>query len=586
MILSLLMLASCTGRPDFTPVGRATVTLDAGWSARPWETPGSSVKVLELSTKLTLPAALAGGGSELRLDGAWWSILATTNGETSAGTGGIAPTWIDLGDALRPGENTLSLRITPPAPNASSLMTAGSLTSAARAPQGAQLQAAPTLILQPAVHVSFAEVGATAEGLRPRALVEGAPEGATVRFRAVLDGALLADLGSAPVTAGTAQAPLQPWSKKPWGIGGGALFWLTAELTDTSGVVLDRWAGRTGARTAAAGESGLVIGGQSSVLMGARMVNQEDTASFRERLAWYASAGVNALEIHGEQLRPDWLSATDELGVPVVVVPRCIGRAGRNRQGAQGALGALYTEQDARMRRALAEHPSVVMLAVEGPTGGARLHSDAILTGDVAGGDRLPVAGSEPRVTFDFPARVLHIASGDRLENLQTSCMPRRCERSWVVEITPYWSRSRGHAPSPQTQWSLCAAAFASHLELGSPGGIIPTPNQRDQAGWSESWSAVAASADVPQLTGDGRGPSGLRVTGLQPGELVWLDAPLLTVVGAVADSSGTAILSLWHEGEATVRAGQRSAPVTLDAGEWEDFAWKPHFAAVDLSPR
>lgn len=583
MILALL--ASCSRTPSLAPVSRATVVLDGGWSEAPWDTPSENARALTLSTTLDLPEGLAGAGSELRLDGAWWEIQATTNGQVSATTGGIVPTWVDLGGALKAGQNTLALRIVPPVANASTLMTGGSMTSAARAPRGAQLQSAPTLILQPAQHVSYAEVGATPEALHPRAVLDGVPDGATVRFRAVLDGRVLAELGQATVAGGIAQAPAVPWRGDTWGIGEGALFWLSAELRSADGTVLDRWDGRTGARAAQPAEGGLRIGDQVAVLMGARMVNDADTEAFRERLRGFAQAGVNALEIHGEQLREDWLSAADELGLPVVIVPRCIGRAGRSRHGARQALDVLYADQDRRMQRALAEHPSAVLYAVEGPTGGARLHSGDILQGSPGDGARLPVAGSEQQLAFDLPARVLHIAAGDTFETLQTSCMPKSCQDSWVVEITPYWNRSRSRAPSPQAQWALCAAAFQRHLEQGSPGGIIPTPNRNDTAGWVSSWRAVADAAQIPQVSGSGRGPSGLTVTGLAPGALAWLDAPLLSPVGAVADSSGTAVFSLWHQGAATVRAEGHEVDVQLVAGAWDGFTWRPHVVSVSLPP-
>ena len=583
VLLLSLSLLGCTPQPSFAPVSRGTVVLGAGWSAQPWEDPPLNTASLSTATQLRLPAGMAGAGSELRLDGAWWTVEATVNGTAASATGGIAPTWVDLGGALVDGENTLSLQVSPPAPNTSTLETGGSLSSAARSPRGAQLLAAPILLLQPAQHVSYATLGATGSGLHPRAVTEDAPEGATVHFKAVLDGKVLADLGTAPVVAGTAQATEAPFPTDAWGIGAGSLFWLVAELRGADGAVLDRWAGRTGARQAQPSDSGgLQIGDQAGPLMGARMVNEGDMDFFRERLQGYAAAGVNALEVHGEQLRPDYLGAADELGLPVVVVPRCIGRSGRNRNVNRSTLAATYAAQDARMARALAEHPSVVLLAVEGPTGGARLHSDALLSGPLDG-SRLPVAGSEPRVSFDVPARVVNISGGVTLATLQTTCMPKRCERAWMVEMTAHWNRNRSGRPSDQ--WALCAAAFSSHLDGGSPGGIIPTPNQRDEAGWSAAWGSLAASRGLPQVPGSGRGDATVTVTGLTPGEVVWLEAPLLNPTGAIADSSGAASLSLYHAGPATVRAGARSAAVTLTPGRWEDFAWLPQTATVALTP-
>lgn len=580
----LLFLVGCDWTSGGAAHTRASIVLSEGWSSQPWSSTERPSHSVEMQTNIHLPDGIAHAGSELRMDGVWWAIDGNVNGNMLSATGGIAPVWLSVGPHLQEGQNELSFRLTAPEQATSTLLTGGSLTSSARAPTGAQISAAPTLIFQPEQHVSYAELQTAAEGVRPMAHTVDVPNGATVTFQAVLDGKILQRLGTATVQDGVALGELVDWGSASWALGDSALFWLTASL-EIDGQQIDHWAGRVGSRAVFPVNGGLNIGNASTQLMGGRMVNEADMDSFSERLQMMTSAGLNAIEIHGEQLREDWLHAADELGLPVVVVPRCIGRAGRNRQGNVQKIQDLHLAQDLRMQRTLAAHPSAVLVVAEGPTGGYRLHSDQLIAGEPAEGQRLPFAGSEPKYPFDVPARLVQITEGISLDTLDVQCSPRRCENAWMVEMTLYWSRDRRQVMDTESQWQLCAEAFSRHLDQGSLGGIVPLPNLRDTLGWQDAWHSLSTQREIPQVSGNARGKSTVEISGLAPGEWVWIDVPHLHPFGAVANASGQATLSIWHKGRAQVRSGARSATVDLQPGAWENFSWVPNITKVTLPP-
>ena len=304
MIL-LLSLLACTDRPSGTSglPGHAVLHLDAAWDTRPWETSAGSAQQT-LQATFTLPNADLDG--TLSLEGAWWTVQATLNGTPlPPATGGLVPLWIPLDGGLRAGQNTLQLTLAAPAPGTSTLETGGSLSSRDRSGAArAQLLRPPLLLLHPpGAHLSALALHAAADGrLGAQAEVEDAPPGATVRFQAVLDGAVLATLGEAPVEDGRAHLPPEAdWpERRRWAApdAEAPLFWLRAELRDAQGAVLDQQAERVGARAVTVADGRLQVDGTPWVLLGARVVHDPRTP-FAAQLSALAAGHIGALEIHG-----------------------------------------------------------------------------------------------------------------------------------------------------------------------------------------------------------------------------------------------------------------------------------------------
>ncbi len=566
-MLLLAILQGCT--TPAPPATRAELVLDAGWSTAPWRQPTGHQELRIEGTFDLGPDP--GAGSVLRIEGGWWHITATVNGTPLPSvTGGLTEALISVGPHLRPGENTLALQVVAPA-GIDPILTGGSLSSVGRSSGAALLQAPPRLLLRPEAHVSDAWLEVRDGQLYPHAELTGAPAGAVVAFSATLDGHVLAELGRADILEGRADAPPLPDDLPSWAAGAARLLHLHAVLLDADGQPLDDLIVRTGARALTAAP--LALDGEPLRLMGARVVNQGPQTSLSESFAQLAPAGINAAEIHGETFRRDWLDAADELGLPLVVVPRCIGRSSRHT-GERAALLATMAQQDAATARLLRTHPSVVLLAMEGPAPQKMpLWTEALAEA------RIPIAGS------DLPARVLSLKRGEGLTDPTLRCQPRSCRDAWLVELTPWWRTQRtGEKPDSPTRWRLLSEALVSYMTTeGSIGAIVPSANPKEVAGWEDAWQAAAAELSIPVVPGTGRGRSEVVVTGAAPGQTVWLSAAHAPTVGAVADTSGVARLSLWHDGSASIRAGDVVTQVSLRPGHWEGFTWQPAVAEVVL---
>ena len=552
------------------PTTQSELLLTAGWSAHPW---AESVRSNPITIEGTFDLGDdPGAGSVLVVEGAWWNLSATVNGTVLPGvTGGLTEAHIPVGPHLRDGDNTLHLTVSPPG-NTDPILTGGSLSSTARQAQNPLLWSPPRLLLRPGVYLDDAWLEVRDGTLHPHATAVGAPSGATIRFSATLDGSVLASLGEVAVVSGQADASADVTDLPRWQSDAAQLIHLTAELRDASGTSLDTLAVRTGIRELSAVP--FTLNGSPLRLMGARVVNDGPQTSLPQTMATFAPAGINAAEIHGETFRRDWLDAADELGLPVVVVPRCIGRCSRYTGDKEAILHQMGT-QDTATARLLRRHPSVVLLAAEGPvSGGLPLWTQALL------GSGIPLAG------HDIPARILSLKATDTLQEATLRCQPKDCRRAWLVELTPWWRKgAEEDKPGSALRWRLLADALIEYMQPagGAIGAIVPSANPREIEGWEASWQRAAAALSIEPVSGSGRGPATVVVRGAAPGETVWLRAPMAPTVGAIADQSGVAELSLWHTGPATVIAGATQQAITLRPGQWQKYRWQPSVVEVEL---
>lgn len=566
LALALVTLGCTPSVPAPDTGARAVLTLNAGWSASPWASPGgvpSPNGVMRLSTAFDLPQGRTGPGSALELEGLWWTAAVQLNGQ-DMGTvhGAVGPVQVPLGDALVPGRNTLSLTLRAPRRGTTGIATGAWYNARAHHDQSPDLLVAPRLLLRPAAHVSRAALPLAAGKVTPTATVTGAPEGATVRFLTTLDGDIIQDLGKATVgEGGVATGTPAPWSGPIWSSEDPALLQFTAVLEDAEGQVLDELSQRTGLRELVHHNGGTWLNRAPYPLVAGRLTHQPHLGSFAQRVSPWLAAGVNAVEIHGELVRQDWLDDADELGLPVVVLPRCVGRVRKAGPVLQDPTALkLQIKADEALVRSADRHPSVAVWVTEGDAPGVmsgpqkaglpRLWTKALLSDP----------HQRPVVAHHMPGQVLRITD---LGQGQHSCQGGRCRGSWLAEIT--WR------PTPiANTWGRVATSWEDALRGGATGGTIPLPTDQELGTWTTAFKAVHERLQIPSWTAETRrAPAMVAITGGTPGQPVWLEVPSVGVEGAIVNSEGEATLESWYEGTAAVVHGDRRWAVDLEPGAW-----------------
>lgn len=540
----LATLAACAdpGPAPLPPPDLPRGVLDLG---RAWK-PGPPASEGEVSYEATfsLPADLAAPGSVLVLDGAWWTVALTVNGvPLPLLEGGLGPAEALVGPHLVAGTNRLQATVRPPT-DEPRLVTNGSR-------RALTLGRSTVLGIRPPTSLRSMALVAHGGAVQGVFEVEGAPAGARVDAWATLDGRTLQSLGGVPVDGTTARLEPVRWRGSWWRpdrVSDDALFQVVARLSDPSGAVLDQASWRTGVRSVAWSAPDLELNRAPWSLLSVRATPNQRPAP---QMSGLPSGGINALELHGDVPDGAWFDEADELGIPVVVLPRCDGSLWREMDGRTGgpraavAASPSVRAQDRRLASATAPHPSLVMWACEGAPDTASAVCEGLDDDDPA--DR-PVVGravpgwpTSPRLRLARPA-------------------PDAPTTGWVVEV----------ADSEGVPLATVAETFLSAAGPGHLGGVIPPPSRQETAAWSETWSQVARRIGAPPLVLEGRRASSrVRVEGLAPLQAAWLEVPGLTPVGILADGVGRADLSAWHEGPATVRVDDARWPVDLVAGRW-----------------
>jgi hypothetical protein len=314
--------------------------------------------------------------------------------EVAAEVGGGTPAVVDLSGQLRDGPHELQLRIDP--------------ASAANVP-GQPLSAWTFGVPRPeeTLWAGRAELRIGAVGqLRThfdadqlKATLDGAS--GPVTYTLVHDGEVRATWSGSPTGEVAWVGPRWP----------AELAWLVA--TDEAG---HRWQARVGARSVTEGNGGPArIDGVPRYLATRRLDLVPDgdvRQSVFKQLVAAAQAGANGAEWHADALGVAAIEALDELGVPLVGVPRCAGR--RQHDGIPPADTARDTWLAARDEQAsalFANHPSVVGWAVE-----------------------YSHLGLNPAFV-SYRAMGLPFWDRDRASAVQEQEWPRTRPRPWVVEL-------------------------------------------------------------------------------------------------------------------------------------------------------
>lgn len=557
-----------------------SVVLDGTWSSRPWvggvkAPPGGHP--VRLSTTFSVPASLADQPVELELEGLWWSANVWLDGERlGAVVGGNPPVTTSLSEGLAAGDHTLSLVVAAPR-GVSAFAHGGGLGSNTR-PDHATLHRPPRLRFHTGSGVTSGGVrlhdaGATAWArVDPRRL----PEGAQVHFFTALDGRRVTDFGTVRVGDASHVESVPTAPRDPlWSWGDPALTHLFVEVQSADGTVVDTWSVRTGLRSSRLTPSGLELNADRSPAVAVRVLHGLDEPDLLTVLEGAVPAGVNAVELHGDMVDSQVLSLADELGLPLVVLPRCVGRVGRP-PGTGSGLADTLRAQDERTVRGVGAHPSVVSWLVEGDR--QNLHPgrqddgelDAWTSAIPADPMKRPVAG------IDVPGTLLQITD---LRTSATTC-PAGCGGKWIVESTFRIVPMLDH-------WGAVARGWQAAFALGIPGGTLPTASDEERSAWAAAFSTVLADSGVRAFPLDRtrRASSRVRVTGLAPGALVWVAAPGTTLHGAQANDDGVAEVDLWFEGEATVHGPGWSEAVEVAPMTWRGTRLFGHVAEVAAPP-
>jgi len=571
LILAALTIAGCRSDGDPAEVAdgptwasgeaidipRGELWLDRRWEDAPLPE-GAAAGALARQVSFTLEAARIGAGSVLVLDDPWYRVEVTLNGvAVGEATGGIGPVSLAVGPWLREGENRLQVVVSPPAEGGVPALVSNGLER--RPPLGG----APRLSIRPGAQLSGLAVRAGDSGVRAVVRTSGAPPGAHVRVRAQLDGRALAELGGAEITGEVTELAEVAWEGARWSPTAavdGALFHLVATLEDGEGRTLDRASARVGVRRIVTDDAGFSVDGKRLALLADRILAGRTP---RSQLASLSGAGLNALEAHGEWPTHPWLDEADELGVPVVLLPRCAGEIWDDTPGDRAGRLATHVDeirrQDRELAWAAAAHPSVMLWACEGAPELASSLCEGIRAADPAAN---PVAG------IDLPSRSIAATSEGATVG----------PAAWIVEI----GRHRGVASIRDI-----AEHFARESG-GIYGGVALSrpPRDVDLEEWRTAWTQVAWDVGaVPLDAGDRRAPSRLKLSGLSPGQTAWVEVEGLTPVGGLAGAAGSAEIDLWHAGDATWIAGDRRGRVSLVPDRWANLARVSNVTRAGATP-
>ncbi len=526
--------------------------------------------VAQYDTTFTLTSARLPESATLIMPGLWWRGRVSVNGvELDPVDGGLAPAEVEVGGHLRAGENSLRVVVEGPS-DQPTLVTNGCVRQPELGPD-------VRLVLHPPAWIHSSAMVARGDDVGARVRTRGQPEGARVHVEAWLDGERQRWSGSAAVDAdGVARIAPAAWKGPRWqpGVAGEeSLVHLAATLVDGSGQVLDRVTRRTGVRELRFAEGQLYLDGERYRMM---VIRAEPDEPPHGQLATLRPAGVNGVEIHGVAPSSTWLAEADELGLPVVVLPRCDGSlwmdvTPRERRSLLAERSDELLEQDRELAWRTAVHPSLALWACEGEAYAA----NALCTG-LSGEDprSTPAAGvqftSWPLPAEGFEGQPHH----PDLDPGATDAGP-----GWVVELT---------GNIDQVTPYRAATTFVEAGKGGAVGGVITHPGSPGRAkDWREAWSGAAQELEIPQLAqGERRASARVRVRQLDPGEVAWLEVPGLTPAGAVADTGGVALLESWHRGAATVVVGERSQEVRLTPDSWLELRRVPATLEIDWPSR
>lgn len=538
-----------------------------------------SRSALELRRTISVPEGWAKDASiRLRAEASGWRMTVFVNGvEAGSDVGGLWAANVDVTGRLLPGENALAVRFEPPSegnvrPGAASTPVAAWTSGVPRRDQ-VWVAGEMSLRFDGTHRVDDVDVRLEGEDLVARVRSTGAP-GGTAQFEVVRDGAVVTELPDATIQPdGTAESRAR-WVGPVWQVGGAEtplLQYLTVSVG--KGSLHQR---RFGARTVALAGEQIAINGTPVYLAGLRYSQGGDDP--RERFArfrqWMLSTGTNAVELHGAYLDPRLFAAADELGLPLIVTPRCEGQALLDGYAPESPERRAFLDAgDQRIAAVAAAHPSATLWPLEEKARARVSPALAAIDGAVISRDRH--WGIEEKLFADFVA-------GQHLPDFINE-LP-----SWTLE--PVAGVSLGSRLDPLVRLHAPVGIGAVFPELG----VLGDPRRGSLApvqAYASELRASLAAAGVPALRpGDRRGPATLVVRALRgdkpaAGVPITLRAPRHALVGGFTDSTGKATITLDYVGiaEVGVLGTDIRFGVVLESGMYRSGRWFPNVMAVDV---
>lgn len=580
---ALLVLVAFGGCQSANEGATAELNLNGYWAAGTgvFRVPAGapSMSTVELHRTITLPESWVHDASiRLRAEASGWRVSVTVNGaEAGSDTGGLWAASVDVTGRLRAGENELTVTFEPPTEANVRLGASSSPVAAwtSGIPRQGQVWIAGELSLQfDGTHrVDALDVRLVGDELVARAHTSGAV-GSTAHFEVVRDGVVITPLPDGVVAADGTVESRGTWTGPIWQVGGSetpALQYVTVSVG--AGSLRQR---RFGARTVALAGDHVSINGKPVYLAGQRYSQggEDIRGRFARLRHWMLASGTNAVELHGAYLDPRVLDAADELGLPLVVTPRCEGQAKLDGAAAETADRRAFLDAgDARIAAVAASHPSAILWPLE-EMGSTRVSAAfAGLDGVVITSDRH--WGMEEKRFADFVAEK-HVP--DFINELP----------SWTLE--PVEGRSLGARLAPLVAMHVPIGIGAIFPELGVVGEPRRAEAPAGKAYASELREELATAGVLALSPGDRRGPSTLVVRALRGnrpvgGVPITLRAPRHALIGGFTDSTGKATIVLDYAGAAEigVLGSDIRLGVSLTPGAYRGGRWYPTLTAVDV---
>lgn len=498
---------------------------------------------------VVVPDGIPMGGAVLVLSGVFGTATVTWDGVVIATVqAGHGPNELDLSDKMSVGKHSVDI----------------SLTRAGVPPPillGGDRQATPMLVdppillLRPAAHVSRIAVPVSGGNVTATAVVKGAPDGATVRFLAALDGAVVADLGKAAVVDGVATAPAIPLTIPQWKMLSPALYNVFAILEAADGSLLDAYGTRMGPREVKVNDTGFDIGEVPARIVGWRSGPRPFTpADFGPLIR----TGGNAFEYHGSPPTEHQMDVFDETGVGVVLTPRCEGTfnviPAAEREPLITNNLALILDQTVRSAWDFARHPSAIVWVSESIT----------LT---ALGQVIADADPEHRPIVNKDIRQENVTLGRETAKANYA-------GAWVGETA--WE-------GPPGDINVTLTAFGQALREGVRGGIM---EHVEDPAREVAWAPLLTEQKIAPIQVNGRrGESRVVMAGTTPGAVAWVEAPWLPPEAVLSTSTEVSV-SAWHAGPATAVVGETRHPVELAPLVWSEAGLTGEVSRVPAAPK
>jgi hypothetical protein len=554
---------TCTGAAPGLG-GTRVYQLDFGQVAQP------AAGELSLSFDLS-PAEASASRAWLELGALPDARSVLVNGERVADLGyDLTSGEIDLFGHLVPGLNTISL---------SPVTSRDAVIGAVLEPpvELMRVHVRGTLAFAPAVSISHPVIHQSAAPghFLVHTEITGALEGGELQV-SLLDGERELASASAPVVPGSSQEiPITVPDQALWtpALGRVVLPWLSVRLLDRHGATIDHVASRRAVADIRYGSTGLLLNGSPLRIWAALFFDRGGDA--RESLVRTAArlhrAGVNALETHGWVPDRELVAAAEELGLYLVVLPRCPARVPReySEHMVPEIEQALTRAMVAEIQR-LERSPTMLFWEREK----SWMHLPGI---------------RRPAVMFGEPEDDLMLiplgraVSGADLTLSEDAGLP---SPRWIIEVIPEDAENR----SPLDP-AVTAAGLARWRADGGLGMVLPVSG-RDGAIFDlpdELLDALAEGrpADVAASL-PSRGPADLLIQVSRGGEpLLWkavdLLLPGLPPQSAFTDRQGVARIRCWWEGAATVEVAGQRRRVELVSGRYQGERWVPQPQTVRI---